>query len=471
MRAWTYFRAAAVTAALGSAACDGAGGGGEVAVEAIEPNQGPLGGGQTVTITGSGFLAGGSAPDLALFGSVLTTQVSPISDTELQVVTPHNFVPGDVDVIVFNTNGFNVADGAYTYLGPPTIESVTAPTGHYKGGDEVTITGTGFKDFEAGQPVITFDGVPATNVRVLSETEILAIVPRGAPLRRATAAISNNRGDAAKVEAYLYLGTGLLAISGRNDPSSMSGVYFIDGDTAETSFVSPINRDEAQIQGMSTAADGTVYGAATHVESGQTTDRSLYIVHPSTGELAQVGSMAPGDFEGEPPRFRVPDIEFHDGVLYGFNREDQSFGSIDTDTGVFTRIGDVGTGYCCYGSGLVSDGNTLYFISYNQIRPVEIETGLLGSPQSIAGIPSSLSGWTYFDGAIYAVERGFRGGQEGILVDLRGGDGGGGGVQIVSRVLRIDLDEEPLTAVPFATIPTKIHGLAVAPEIPTGGVE
>ncbi|HUS68645.1 MAG TPA: IPT/TIG domain-containing protein [Kofleriaceae bacterium] len=461
MRAGTYLRFAAATAALGLAACDGAGGGGDINVDSIEPAQGPLGGGQTVIIEGSGFLAGGSAPDLALFGGVLTTQVSALSDTQLQVVTPHNAAPGEVDVLVFNTNGYNLAEGAYTYVDPPTIIEVDADSGHYKGGDEVTVIGTGFQDFEAGQPTLTFDGVPATNVRVQSDTEILAIVPPGTPLRRATAALSNNRGDAAKPEAYLYTAVGFLAITGRgqNVPPP-HGTYFVDAETGESFFLSTVDRDAAQIQGMATSPDGKVYGIATHVLNGQTTNRSLYEITPATGVLAAVGTLVEGAGKGANENFRITDVEFHDGALYGVNRFDASLGTIDPDTGEYTKVSDVGIpAYgCCGGYGLASDGDTLYYMHINELQEIDLSTGIPGEPTTVSGVPSSLNGLIYHDDALYAVTHVFLGG---------GGNLRGAGV--VTRVVRIDLSEEILAVEQFTTIPSAIHALAIAPEFLPGG--
>ena len=468
MRAGTYLRSAVIAAALGCTACDGGGGGVDIEVEAIEPDQGPLGGGQTVIIEGSGFLSGGSAPDLALFGGVLTTQVSALSDTQLQVVTPHNPGPGDVDVLVFNTNGYNLAEGAYTYMDPPTITAVDAPEGHYKGGDEVTITGTGFQEFEAGQPTLTFDGIPASNVRVLSDTEILAIVPAGTPLRRATVAISNNRGAADKPEAYLYTAVGFLAITARgfNVPPP-HGTWFIDAETGESFFIGEVDRDAAQFQGMATSDDGRVYGITTHIQNSFTTNRSLYELMPTTGALLAIGSLSETVIEGETDTtFRISDVEFHGGDLYGVNREDASLGTIDLDTGEYTKVSDVGIGEygCCGGYGLASDGDTLYLLRQTQLFPINLKTGLPGEPRLLSGAPGSLHGAIYHDGAIYAVVHVFTGGGLG----LRGGQGGGGGAN-VTRIVRIDLSEELLLVEQFTTIPTVVHALAIAPEVIGGG--
>jgi hypothetical protein len=450
---------------LGLAACDGGGSGGDIDVDSIEPAQGPLGGGQTVLIEGSGFLSGGSAPDLALFGGVLTTQVSALSDTQLQVVTPHNAEPGEVDVLVFNTNGYNLAERAYTYVDPPTITDVDASSGHYKGGDEVTVTGTGFQEFEAGQPTLTFDGVPATNVRVQSDTEILAIVPGGLPFHFATAALSNNRGNAQRPEAYLYTGVGFLAMTQRGLSQPPRGMFFIDAETAEVTYVRDFATDEAQVQGMATDEDGRVYASMTHLDIQRTAspERSLYTIDPLTGGIESIGPMAPDVVKGLPQPMRVTDLEFHDGTLYGFNRQDSSFGSIDISTGIYNRIGDQNQGYgCCGPAGLVSDGDNLYYIVGASVIPVEIATGLQGSPRPIFGLPASLYGWTYYDGAIYGVQRvsGDGGGS------LRGGNGGG---VSFSRILRVDLDDEELTAFPFATIPARIHSLTRAPDTFPGG--
>ena len=66
------------------------------------------------------------------------------------------------------TNGFS-------YIGAPTVTSVTPNNGSTAGGNSVTITGTNF----ASGAMVTFGGNGATSVVVVSSTSITAKTPTG----------------------------------------------------------------------------------------------------------------------------------------------------------------------------------------------------------------------------------------------------------------------------------------------------
>ncbi len=141
----------------------------------IDPDSGPLAGGNTVTVTGSGFVTGTTV----IFNGVPVIPTS-ISDdgTTLTVVVPPGTVAGPVTVTVTNTNGTSPGL-TYTYL-PPTLV-VPAPGGPgqdipVKGGGwppntPVTLTPTDTAGNPVGPPVtVTTDEdgnlPPATTVRV-----------------------------------------------------------------------------------------------------------------------------------------------------------------------------------------------------------------------------------------------------------------------------------------------------------------
>ena len=445
MRAWTSNRAcAALACALGLTGCGG-GDTVDIAVETVEPAQGPLGGGQVVTVRGEGFLAGGAAPNLALVGDMLTSEVSALSDIELQIVTPPGAAPGSVDVIIFNANGYGMAAEAYEYVDGPTVTAVAPASGHYKGGDEVTITGTGFEDHGAGQPTVTFDGSPATEVRVVSDTEILAIVPAGRPLSLATVAVNNARGQAERAEAYEYTQQGgLLALTGRRarfEPEE--GLYYVDTETGESTRLFPVDADRLAVQGMATAADGTVYGV-----SGL--NNLLYRIDFRQQEFVPVGPLAVLGGGGG-ATIRLTDIEFHGGVLYGYSHSPLLYGSINTDTGVFTQLGNVdlygGLYDCCGGRSLVSDGEALYYWKERVVWSIDPTTGApLGDP--VGGFDlAPMSGGAMVNGTMYGARR------------FETGFGGGGPQS--ARIFAIDPDASETSTI--ATLPTGIHALAPAP--------
>jgi len=70
-------------------------------VTSVSPNQGPIAGGTTVTVTGTGF---GNIPTTVKFGATPGTSVTVISDTQLTVVSPAG-TAGPVDVTVTTASG------------------------------------------------------------------------------------------------------------------------------------------------------------------------------------------------------------------------------------------------------------------------------------------------------------------------------------------------------------------------------
>jgi len=111
-----------------------------VTVTAVNPSGGPVGGGATVTITGTGFAAGASVT----FGTMGAT-VTNVTPTTITVTTPAHGV-GVVDVTV-TVNGVGATKaGAYTYFvdapvpgsrvtatPAPSIATVAAPTSRASG--------------------------------------------------------------------------------------------------------------------------------------------------------------------------------------------------------------------------------------------------------------------------------------------------------------------------------------------------
>jgi uncharacterized protein (TIGR03382 family) len=142
-------------------------------VSAVAPITGSTAGGTTVTLTGTGFLPGATV----VFGSVAATSVTVVSPTELTAVTPARAV-GVVSVTVRNSdNQFAELARAFRFVEPPTLTAVAPATGDVAGGTLLTLTGTGF----APGSSVTVDGVPATGVAFISDTELTAYTPAHAP--------------------------------------------------------------------------------------------------------------------------------------------------------------------------------------------------------------------------------------------------------------------------------------------------
>jgi hypothetical protein len=141
-----------------------------VSVSAVVPKAGPVAGGQTVTIDGSG-LTGASR---VTFGGVAATNLHVISDSVMTVTDPPH-AAGSVSVVVTSPLGRSSgsAAGHFTYSPPPTVSAISPTSG--AAGTVVTITGTGF----GGTHIVSFGSVLATKVVKLSSTTLKATVPAG----------------------------------------------------------------------------------------------------------------------------------------------------------------------------------------------------------------------------------------------------------------------------------------------------
>src|SRR5205823_2147897 len=88
------------------------------------------------------------------FGSAATTTFSVLSDNAITASAPAG-TPGTVDVRVTTPSGISsivTADHfTYTAVPAPTVSAVSPSSGSSGGGNEVTITGTGFLNVTALQ--------------------------------------------------------------------------------------------------------------------------------------------------------------------------------------------------------------------------------------------------------------------------------------------------------------------------------
>jgi hypothetical protein len=130
-------------------------------ITTLSPSSGPVTGGTTVTITGSG-LTGASG---VLFGSTPSTQFTVVSDTQIKVTSPADTDGnGGLDrlTIIFS-DGSSVITGSaqgFTYFTPvPVVTSVSPNMGAPGGGDTVTIKGIGL----TGATTVSFGATPVTS--------------------------------------------------------------------------------------------------------------------------------------------------------------------------------------------------------------------------------------------------------------------------------------------------------------------
>src|SRR5579872_1898974 len=140
-------------------------------VTSVSPNLGRTGGGTSVTISGTNFVGGATVH----FGTAKATNVQFVNGSTLTATSPPG--TGSVDVTVTTPGGTSATSSAdlFTYLPAPTVTGVSPASGPLAGGNTVTITGTNF----ANPATVTFGGVAASNVDVMSSTTITLTAPAG----------------------------------------------------------------------------------------------------------------------------------------------------------------------------------------------------------------------------------------------------------------------------------------------------
>jgi prepilin-type processing-associated H-X9-DG protein len=175
-------------------------------VTGISPASGPIGGGTTVTITGTNFVPGSNVS----VGGIPATGVNVVSSTSITFTAPAG-TAGAVDVQVTTPGGTSpvAAVDQFTYIGGPTVTGVNPASGPTSGGitlvgnqmtvSTVTITGT---NFIAGATV-SFGGNAASFCVVLSSTQIACAAPAGAA-GIVDVQVTTTAGTSAKVAADQY---------------------------------------------------------------------------------------------------------------------------------------------------------------------------------------------------------------------------------------------------------------------------
>jgi hypothetical protein len=163
-------------------------------VTSLSPTSGATGGGTVVVVAGSGFdpaasvtVGGASAAVVSRSGSSLTVNTPPMG-------------AGPADLVLSNPDGQRATlPGAFLYVAPPALVTLSTVRGPTAGGTSVTLTGSGF----ATGASVSFGG-SAASVSALSTTSLAVMTPaHGAGL--VDVRVSNADGQAAVlVGAFTY---------------------------------------------------------------------------------------------------------------------------------------------------------------------------------------------------------------------------------------------------------------------------
>jgi hypothetical protein len=168
-------------------------------LSAVTPATGLTSGGTAITLTGTGFSS--AATPSVLIGGACATNITVVSDTTITATTPTG-VAGARDVVITTATGTVTGTGAFTYQDAPAILSLSPAAGPTTGGAVVIINGRGFG--ASGTPAVTIDGVSATNIERLSDTQIRITTPPGTPGGKAVQVTPVGGATLNKPSAYTY---------------------------------------------------------------------------------------------------------------------------------------------------------------------------------------------------------------------------------------------------------------------------
>lgn len=202
-------------------------------LSSVSPASGPLTGGASVVVSGTGFLPGAKVT----IGGAPATNISTTTGS-ISATTPPGSA-GPVNVVVINTDGQSAtATGAYSYEQPaPALAAITPASGSVKGGTVVVLSGTNFLP----NPSVTFGGVAAT-VTSANPTAITVSAPANSSTGGVSVTVTNTDGQASTLSTgYDYVPAGptptVSSITSASGPTAggasvtVNGTNFVAGAT------------------------------------------------------------------------------------------------------------------------------------------------------------------------------------------------------------------------------------------------
>ena len=187
-------------------------------ITGVSPAAGPTAGGNTVTITGTGFTNGRARVIAGIAFGTVPASFTLNSATQVTATVPPG-TAGTVDIVVTAvgnvTSPTSPAD-QYTYLPVPAVTGVSPGSGPSAGGNTVTVTGTGF----TGASAVSFGTVPATSFTVDSDSSITAVAPAGAVgIDDVTVTTPGGTSAVSTADQYVYHPTCTTTITGTHSGS------------------------------------------------------------------------------------------------------------------------------------------------------------------------------------------------------------------------------------------------------------
>lgn len=276
-------------------------------VSTISPASGTSSGGTAVTITGTGFTGATSVT----FGAAAATSFTVVSDTEITAIAPPG-TAGAVNVVVTTSAGTGTGPYTYSAAPVPVFSGISPASGTTEGDTTVTITGTGF----TGATSVFIGGTAATDLTVVSDSEITATTPAGSA-GAVNVVVTTPGGVSTGTGVYTYSSASVPVVSGITPSSGTTA-----GGTTITITGSGFTGATAVTIGGTPAAGFTLVSdteitATTPVGSAATVDVTVTtaggISAISTADQFTYGEFLVAGFSASPLSGTVPlTVEFTD---------------------------------------------------------------------------------------------------------------------------------------------------------------
>ncbi|GFE19755.1 Ig-like domain repeat protein [Streptomyces nigrescens] len=174
----------------------------------IAPATGPIGGGNTVILTGANL----RTALLVRFGDAVAFPTA-LSDRQVSVTVPPAAGPGTVPVRITTRGGVSNRL-LYTYAAVADVTGVSPDTGPIAGGTTLVLTGSGLARVSG----VTIGGVPVRSFRAYSDNLLVVVTPEGVP-GPADFVVTTPAGSVTLPNAFTYKAPAAMTVTSTPDPS------------------------------------------------------------------------------------------------------------------------------------------------------------------------------------------------------------------------------------------------------------
>ena len=180
-------------------------------VTAVSPARGPATTGTTLTVTGTGFLAGQTTVQFAIGASPWYSASTVVVDspTSLRATAPGSMYASAFAILVTTPGGTATLPNVYTVVNPPQLYQVVPTTG--PAGAQTLVTLSGW-EFASGDTRVTLGGIDATDVTVTSATTLQARTPASAAGAR-DVVVTTAGGSATLTGGFTYVAPWPLTVA------------------------------------------------------------------------------------------------------------------------------------------------------------------------------------------------------------------------------------------------------------------